>query len=104
MTEPTAGNAGDAIAAANEQSMALLRAQDGAGGAALYTEDGQLMPPSAEVLTGREGIQESLVEIDEVEDQGETAAEVSTFELQGEEGTELDRDSDIPVWCHAWSA
>jgi uncharacterized protein (TIGR02246 family) len=110
MTESTVGSVRDEIAAANEPFMARFRGRDAAGMAALYTEDGQLMPPNSDFVTGREGIQafwqalmdmgirEALVETGEVEDHGETAIEVSTFKLLGEEGAVLDRGKYIVIW------
>jgi uncharacterized protein (TIGR02246 family) len=110
MTESTVGSIRDAIVAANEQFMARFRQRDAAGMAALYTEDGQVMPPNADFVTGREGIQafwqalmdmgiqEALIETGEVEDHGDTLVEVSTFTLQGEAGAELDRGKYIVIW------
>ena len=78
--------------------------------AALYTEDGQVLPPNADVVTGREGIQafwqalmdmgiqEALVETVEVEGHGETVIEVSRYTLQGEGGAVLDRGKYIVIW------
>jgi uncharacterized protein (TIGR02246 family) len=100
----------EAIAAANEQFMARFRERDAAGMAALYTEDGWLLPPNSDSMRGREGIQaiwravadmgiqEALLEIVEVEQHGDTAIEVSTFTLQGEGGVVADKGKYLVVW------
>jgi uncharacterized protein (TIGR02246 family) len=110
MAESTFGGVRDTIVAANEVFMTRFRQRDAAGMAALYTEDGQVMPPNADFVTGREGIQvfwqalmdmgiqEALIETGEVEDHGETLIEVSRFTLHGEGGAELDRGKYIVIW------
>jgi uncharacterized protein (TIGR02246 family) len=100
----------DAIVAANEAFMAATRQGDAAGVAALYTTDGKVLPPNADFVTGHQAIQalfqslmdmgiaEIRLETAEVEAQGDTAFEVSTYALLGREGQELDRGKYIVVW------
>lgn len=99
-----------AIEAVNEEFAAKFSGGDAAGMAALYTEDGQLLPPNSDFLTGRQaiqtfwqalmdmGIKAAKLEILEVEDHGDTAIEVSTYTLQGEAGQVLDRGKYIIIW------
>lgn len=50
-------NVRDAIAAGNESFMTAAKKGDAAGLAALYTEDGQVLPPNRDIVTGRLAIQ-----------------------------------------------
>lgn len=98
------------INAANSRFVATFNRGDAAGLAALYTEDGQLLPPNAGLLTGRTavegfwqaamdmGIKKAAIETGEVEDLGGTAIEVSRFKLYGEGDQELDQGKFIVVW------
>ena len=99
-----------AIAAANESFMATFKRGDAAGLAALYTENGQVLPPNSDSVTGRQaiqmfwqavmdmGIKEAKLEIVEVEGHGDTAIEVSIFSLMGEGGQVLDKGKYIVIW------
>ena len=110
MTPSTATEVRGAIAAANEDFMAVVKRGDAAGLAALYTESGQVLPPNGDFVTGRQGVQafwqsvmdlgikEAKLEIVEVEAHGNTAIEVSTFTLLGEGGLVLDRGKYMIVW------
>jgi len=110
MTQSTSTEVRGAIAAANENFMAAFKRGDAAGMAALYTENGQVMPPNGDFVTGRQavqmfwqalmdmGIKEAKMEIIEVEGHGDTAIEVSTFTLQGEGGQVLDKGKYIVIW------
>jgi len=98
MTQSTSTEVRDVIVAANENFMAAFNKGDAAGLAALYTENGQLLPPNSDFLTGRQaiqtfwqglmdmGIKSAKLEIVEVEGHGDTAIEVSKYTLQGEGG------------------
>ena len=100
----------DAIATQNEQFMAAVKTGDAAGLAALYTENGQVLPPNSDFVTGQEaiesfwqavmgmGVKEANLEIVEVEGQGDTAIEVSTFALLGEGEQVLDKGKYIVIW------
>ena len=100
----------DAIGAANAKFMAAYNSGDAAAVAALYTEEGQLLPPNAGFMKGKEaiqafwqgamdmGIKSAQMEIDEVEAHGDTAIEVSTYTLRGEGGQALDQGKYIVIW------
>jgi len=110
MIQSTATEVRSAIAAANESFMAAFKRGDAAGLAALYTENGQVMPPNGDFVTGKDaiqmfwqavmdmGIKEAKLEIVEVEGHGDTAIEGSTFTLHGEGGQLLDRGKYIVIW------
>ena len=110
MTQTTSTEVRDAIAAANENFMATFKMSDAAGMAVLYTENGQVMPPNGDFVTGKQAIQtfwQALMdmgikgiklEIVEVEDHGDTAIEVSTFTLEGEGEQVLDKGKYIVIW------
>lgn len=98
------------IKAANDEFMTAFNSGDAAGLAALYTEDGQLMPPNAGSMTGRKavqgfwqavmdmGVKKAAIITGEVEGHGDTAIEVSRFQLFGEGEQELDQGKFIVVW------
>jgi uncharacterized protein (TIGR02246 family) len=100
----------NAIEAANEKFMATFGRSDAAGLAALYTENGQVLPPNGEFVTGKPaiqtfwqavmnmGIKEAELAIVEVEDHGDTAIEVSQFKLKDGEGQVLDKGKYIVIW------
>lgn len=108
MTQSTAIH--KAIAAANDTFMAVFRAGDAAGVAALYTEDAQLLPPNADVMAGKEAIQafwqgamdmgigSAQLEIVEVDGHGDTAIEVSRYTLSSAGGQLLDQGKYIVIW------
>lgn len=98
------------IAAANDKFMANFKSRDAASMAALYTEDGQVLPPNSDFVTGHEaiqafwqalmdmGIREAKLEIVEVESHGDTAIEVSKFTLLGESEQVLNQGKYMVVW------
>ncbi len=100
----------DGIAAANERFMQVFARGDAAALAALYTADGQLLPPGGEVVAGREAIQAfwqgamdggvagATLAIAEVEEHGDTAIEVSRYTLFGAGEQPLDRGKYIIIW------
>ena len=91
------------IASANENFMTAFSQGDAAALAALYTENGQVLPPNSEFVTGKEaiqtfwqtlidmGIKEVNLEIIEVDGHGNTAIEISKYTLKGEGGQVLDK-------------
>ena len=104
------GTVREAIAAADEVFVATFGRGDAAGVAALYTEQGQLMPPNADFMVGRDAIQAfwqgamdmgiaaAKIEILEVEGHGDTAIEVSKYTLHAKDGSELDAGKFIVIW------
>jgi uncharacterized protein (TIGR02246 family) len=110
MTQSTSTEVRDAIAEANENFMAAWKRGDAAGLAALYTENGQVLPPNSDFVTGREAIQafwQVLFDMGikgiklktiEVESHGDTAIEVAEYTIYGEEGQELDKGKYIVIW------
>ncbi len=110
ITQSAATGVRDAIAAANEEFMAAVKRGDAAGLAALYTENGQVMPPNSDFVTGQQsiqmfwqavmemGVKEAKLQILEVEGHGDKAIELSTFTLQGEGGTVLDKGKYVVIW------
>jgi uncharacterized protein (TIGR02246 family) len=69
---------------------------DAAGMATLYTENGQLLPPNTDIVSGRQGIQAfwqgaidmgikaMKLETTELEEHGDTAIAVGKYTLSGE--------------------
>jgi uncharacterized protein (TIGR02246 family) len=100
----------DAIAAANENFRTTSKGGDAASMAALYTENGQLLPPNSDFATGQQaiqaffqaffdmGIKEAKLESVEVEGHGDTATEVGKYTLYGEGGQVLDKGKYIVIW------
>lgn len=98
------------IAEANDQFMAAVGQQDAAAVAALYTKEGQVLPPNSDFVTGREaiqgfwqavmdmGIRRVDLETGEVEGRGKTAIEVSRFTLYAEGDAVADTGKYIVVW------
>ena len=110
MTQSTSTLVRDAIAAANENFMDTFKRGDAAGMAALYTENGQVLPPNGDFVTGKQsiatfwqglmdmGIKEVKLEIVEVSGHGDTAIEVSKYTLRSEGGQALDTGKYIVIW------
>jgi uncharacterized protein (TIGR02246 family) len=110
MTPVTSTEVRDAIVAANGNFKTTFKAGDAAGMAALYTENGQLLPPNSDFVTGRPalqtfwqaimdmGIKEAGLETVEVESHGDTAIEVGKYTLKGEGGQVLDNGKYIVIW------
>ncbi|MFN2232883.1 MAG: YybH family protein [Anaerolineales bacterium] len=108
MTNST--NIRESITAANNVFMETFKRGDAAGLAALYTNNGQVLPPNGDFVSGQQaiqgfwqaifdmGIKEAQLEIVEVEKQGDTAFEVSRFKLLGESGQVLDEGKYIVIW------
>lgn len=100
----------EAIVAANGRFMRAFERGDAGAIAALYTDEGQLLPPAGEVVAGREhirafwqgamdgGVAGAALDIAEVEDHGETATEVSRYTLFGAGRQPLDRGKYIIIW------
>ena len=98
------------IQAANDKFMATFKRGDAAGLAALYTQEGQVLPPNVDFVSGQQaiqgfwqavfdmGIKAAELEIIEAEKHGDTVVEVSKFKLLGGEGQVLDEGKYIAIW------
>ena len=107
------GTVRESIVAADEQFMAAYNQGDAAGVAALYAEQGKLLPPNADFMAGREAIQafwqgamdmgiaSARLETREAEQHDDTAFEVGTYTLHAQNGTELDAGKYIVIWKRA---
>jgi uncharacterized protein (TIGR02246 family) len=99
-----------AIAAANAQFSAAAAKGDGAGLAALYAADGQVLPAGSDVIRGRDAIQkfwQSALDSGiagvglktlEIFGQSPTVTEVGQYELSDKTGKILDRGKYIVIW------
>ena len=100
----------EAIEEANEAFMAAIAAKDAAALAQMYTENALLMPPNGDFVEGRAaieafwvaffqlGIDSAVLEIREVDALGNTAVEVSNFELYLADGTLADYGKYMVEW------
>ena len=76
----------------------------------LYTREGQLLPPGADVVTGRDAIAEfwqgvfdsGVAQVDlapvDVEEHGDTGIEVGRLEIGDADGVTLDEGKYVVVW------
>ena len=99
-----------AIESTNERFMHAFAQADAAGLASLYAQDGQVLPPGAEIAQGWQairafwqaaldsGISAARLEITEVEPHGDTAIEVSRYTLLGAGEQVLDQGKYIVIW------
>ena len=99
-----------AIEAANAEFMKRLADGNVAAVAALYTDDGMLLPPGNESVTGTDAIATywqaalsagpSVFMLDtlEVEKHDDTAIEIGAFRITGKEGVLLDTGKYIVIW------
>jgi uncharacterized protein (TIGR02246 family) len=98
------------IEAANKMFEAAVSRSDGTGVAALYTDNGQLLPAQSDFVTGTEAIGQfwqavfdsgvkgvSLVTV-EIESHGDTAYEVGKLEIRGAGGKVLDHGKYVVIW------
>jgi uncharacterized protein (TIGR02246 family) len=91
--------------------------QDADGMGTLHTEDGQLLPPGADIVSGRDdiavfwqgvfdmGVANARLETVEVEDHDDTAIEVGRFTLSDANEQTVDHGAFLVVWKHddgAW--
>lgn len=101
------------IQAANAQFSAAAAKGDGAGVAALYSAEGQVMPAGSDPIRGPAEIQKfwqgafdsgiAAVELNtmEVFGQGPIATEIGEYALRNKTGKLLDHGKYIVVWQHA---
>jgi uncharacterized protein (TIGR02246 family) len=100
------------IDAANAQFTAAAAKGDGAGLAALYAADGQVLPAGSDPIKGAQAIQKfwqgaldsGIAEVGlktiEIFGRGPTATEVGQYELRDKAGKVLDHGKYIVVWRH----
>jgi uncharacterized protein (TIGR02246 family) len=110
MTQSGAIKIRAALAAPIEQFTAAFRRGDAAGVAAVYTIDGQVLPPNSDVVSGKPaiqafwqwamdmGVKALKLEIAEAEANGHIAYEVGKFTLQGAEGQMIDAGKYVVIW------
>jgi uncharacterized protein (TIGR02246 family) len=99
-----------AIIAANGEFAAAFARGDGAGVAALYSDDAELLQPHGNIIRGRSAIQtfwqgaidsglkQVQLETIEVHGAGGTTAEVGTYSLLGGNGQVLDSGKYVVLW------
>jgi uncharacterized protein (TIGR02246 family) len=100
----------EAITAGDKAFMEAFQQGDAVALAALYTVDGQLLPPNSDFITGREaiqafwkgvvemGIKSAKLEIVEVEGMGKTAYEVGKYTLFADGEQVLDSGKYVVIW------
>lgn len=108
--EPSGGDLRAAIEAQAAKWQESFNAGDGAGIAALYTTDGQIMPPGTAMVSGRDNIaafwQEALsaggisvkLEVVELVAQGKHATEVGRFTMADADGNTVDQGKYLVLW------
>jgi len=99
-----------AIAVRNQEFMATFAKGDAAGLAALYSEDGQALPPNGTPIVGREaitamwtsflgmGLKSAVLETIDVAALGDVAAEQGRYKLALADGTIADEGKYIVLW------
>jgi uncharacterized protein (TIGR02246 family) len=110
MAQATSTEIRTAILAVNSTFVAAFGRGDAAGVAALYTENGQLLPSNSDVITGKPAIQAfwqsvmdmgvkgGTLETVEVEGTGDTAHEVGRYTLLAEGGQVIDTGKYVVIW------
>ena len=100
----------EAITTVIEKFMAAYNHGDAAGLAALYTENGQLLPTNNDFITGKPAIQafwqvrmnpgvnSVKLESIEIETHGSTSIEVGLYSVQAQENQILDKGKYIVIW------
>ena len=98
------------IRLANDALAAAFAQHDGAAAAALYTSDGQVMPPNGEAVTGTDaigtfwqgvmdsGVASVTLTTDEALGVDSLAFEVGRYAIAGADGTPLDDGKYLVVW------
>jgi uncharacterized protein (TIGR02246 family) len=100
------------IRGAHAQFLKAFNGKDAAGVAAVYTEDGMLMPPNAGLVAGRAGIQTFagqmfgtnitglLLETPETMVLGDYAYTRGFYSMLGTDGSVVDRGKFLEIWRH----
>ncbi|UCG87871.1 MAG: SgcJ/EcaC family oxidoreductase [Gemmatimonadota bacterium] len=99
-----------AISAANDRFMETFASGDGAALAELYTEDGRLLPPGNEPVSGQEaigefwqavidgGVAQVRLMIDEVNGAGDWVYELSRYAMYDATGATVGEGKYIVIW------
>ena len=99
-----------AIEAANNQFLDAVRRRDAAGCASVYTEEGASLPPNADMVRGRQALQQmwqgaldagmtdGRLETLEVESAGDIAYEVGRYTVYAGEHHIADEGKYIQIW------
>jgi uncharacterized protein (TIGR02246 family) len=100
----------EAITAGNDAFMHAFASGDAARLAALYTPNGQILPPGGDVTTGPHAIQafwqavmdlgitHARLETVEVDQHDDTAVEVGRYTLSGASGQIMDSGKYVVIW------
>lgn len=98
------------IRKANDKFETVFNSGDAAGMAALYTEDGMLLPAGTDIIKGKDGIQQfwqgamdigikkaklQTIELEQLED---TVIELGKYSLAAADGQELDQGKYMVIW------
>ena len=110
MAQLTPTEVHDGIVTVNEIFMAAFSRGDAAALAAIYTEDGKLLPPHSDIITGKQaieafwqgamdmGIKQIRLESLDVEGEGHMAYDVGKVTLLGADGQMIDTGKYVVVW------
>lgn len=100
------------IRAANDRFESTFGRGDSTGMAALYTDNGMLLPTGSEFIAGKPsiaqfwqgamdmGIANAKLETVELEQHGDTAIEVGKYTLSSADGQVMDRGKYVVIWKH----
>ncbi|WP_261844913.1 YybH family protein [Aliamphritea ceti] len=100
----------DEIRARDEAFTEAYHKGDAAGLAALYTKDGEFLPPNTDIVKGRSaiekqfqtfmdmGVKEIKLETTELDGFGNTAFEIGTYILEDAENMMLDQGKFMVIW------
>ncbi len=109
-TQPTSNHPRTDLGQVYQQFMASFDQQDATGIAALYTEEGQLLPAYSTAIAGRAAIQafwQGCIDMGicalrrqpiEVDQLNETVNEIGAYELYGRDGKLLDVGKYVVIW------
>ncbi len=99
-----------AIESVNQAFEAAFGRGDAAGLTAIYTEDGQILPPNSPILSGNKdihdywqgaidsGVKSAMLDTVELDQQGDTAVEVGTYVMHSQEDTIIDEGKYVVIW------
>ena len=102
----------EGLKAMQDVSQSAFDARDAAALAAIYAEDGELMPPNSETVIGRAAIEANLTDSlassisvglkdTEVYAHGDVGYKVGTYTVSDAGGATIDEGKYVEVWRHA---